>query len=67
MGRGEIVRFFADYASVLKALVECGFEVASANPAKGSNPMILRGANGKTFDADNVVVAIGDYHRANLK
>ena len=34
MGRDEIVRFFADYASMLKAPVECGFQVASVTPRR---------------------------------
>jgi putative flavoprotein involved in K+ transport len=66
MGRDEIVRFFADYASMLKAPVECGFHVASVDPAEGSNRIIVRGTNGTTFDADNVVVAIGGYHRPKV-
>jgi putative flavoprotein involved in K+ transport len=66
MGRDEIVRFFADYASMLKAPVECGFHVASVDPAEGSNRIIVRGTNGTTFDADNVVVAIGGYHKPKV-
>jgi len=66
IGRDEIVQFFADYASTLKAPVECGFDVARVNPAKGSNRIIVRGADGTTFDADNVVVAIGGYHKAKV-
>lgn len=66
IGRDEIVRFFADYASLLKAPVECGFDVASVSPAEGSNRIIVRGTNGTTFDADNVVIAIGGYHRATV-
>ena len=66
MGRDDIVRFFADYASMLKAPMECGFHVRSVDPAEGSNRIIVRGANGTTFDADNVVVAIGGYHRPKV-
>jgi putative flavoprotein involved in K+ transport len=66
IGRDEIVRFFADYASMLEAPVECGFDVASVDPAEGSNRIIVRGADGTTFDADNVVVAIGGYHKAKV-
>jgi putative flavoprotein involved in K+ transport len=66
MGRDEIVRFFADYAFMLKAPVECGFHVASVDPAEGSNRVIVRGANGTAFDADNVVVAVGGYHRPKV-
>jgi len=66
IGRDEIVRFFADYAFMLEAPVECGFDVASVHPAEGSNRIIVRGADGTTFDADNVVVAIGGYHKAKV-
>jgi putative flavoprotein involved in K+ transport len=66
MARDEIVRFFADYASMLEAPVECGFEVASVHPADGSDRIIVRGASGTTFDADNVVVAVGGYHRPKV-
>jgi putative flavoprotein involved in K+ transport len=66
MGRDDIVTFFADYASLLEAPVECGFEVAEVNQAERSNRLIVRGANGTTFDADNVVVAIGGYHAGNI-
>src|SRR5262245_59027675 len=66
MGRDEIVRFFEDYASILRAPVETGFHVESIAPAQGSNRLIVRGANGRVFDADNVVVAIGGYHRPKI-
>src|SRR5215471_17186302 len=66
MGRDEIVRFFEDYASLLKAPIESGFHVESVDPPDGSNRMIVRGANGTAFDADNVVVAIGGYHRPKI-
>jgi putative flavoprotein involved in K+ transport len=62
IGRDDIVSFFADYASMLKAPVECGFDVEGIDPADGSNRLMVRGVNGTTFDADNVVVAIGGYH-----
>ena len=66
MGRDEIVQFFADYASMLEAPVECRFDVARVYPADGSNRIIVQGTDGTTFDADNVVVAIGGYHTAKV-
>lgn len=66
IGRDEIVRFFADYAAVLKAPVECGFDVTNVDSADGSNRFRVRGANGTTVHADNVVVAIGGYHRGKV-
>ena len=66
MGRDDIVRFFADYASMLKAPIESGFHVERVDPAEGSNRMIVRGGDGTAFDADNVVVAIGGYHRPKV-
>ena len=66
IGRDEIVRFFADYASLLETPIECGFDVARVHPADGSNRIIVRGADGTSFDADNVVVAIGGYHRPKV-
>ena len=66
IGRDDIVSFFADYASMLEAPVECGFDVERIDPADGTNRIIVRGADGTTFDADNVVVAIGGYHKAKV-
>jgi len=66
IGRDEIVQFFADYASMLRAPVERGFDVARVYPADGSNRIIVQGADGTTFDADNVVVAIGGYHTSKV-
>jgi putative flavoprotein involved in K+ transport len=66
MRRDEIVRFFEAYASMLKAPIESGFEVERIDPAQGSNRMIVRGVDGTAFDADNVVVAIGGYHRPKI-
>jgi putative flavoprotein involved in K+ transport len=66
IGRDDIVQFFADYASMLEAPVECGFEVEDVDPADGSDRIIVRGADGTTFDANNVVVAIGGYHTAKV-
>ena len=66
IGRDEIVQFFADYASLLKAPIECGFDVTRVHPTDGSNRIIVRGADGTSFDADNVVVAIGGYHRPKV-
>jgi hypothetical protein len=66
IGRDEIVQFFADYAPLLKTPIECGFDVTRVHPTDGSNRIIVRGADGTSFDADNVVVAIGGYHRPKV-
>ena len=66
IGRDEIVQFFADYASLLETPIECGFDVTRVHPIDGSNRIIVRGADGTSFDADNVVVAIGGYHRPKV-
>lgn len=66
MGRDDIVRFFADYASRLEAPVECGFNVVGVEPAQGSKRLIVSGTDGPAFDADNVVVAVGGYHHAKV-
>jgi len=66
LGRDEIVQFFADYASLLRAPIESGFNVTRVHPRDGSDRMIVHGADGTRFDTDNVVVAIGGYHRPKV-